>query len=354
MLAGARVLLTGATGRLGRRVAEELSRSGCELVLVVRASSPEAARERVRFELPVGIDPTRLDAVCGDVTDPKLGLSLRMRARLRSSIDIVLHAAATTSFSSPLEASRSTNVTATENVLSLAEQATRLTRFAHVSTAFVAGKRVGHILESDLEHDCGFQNAYQQSKYEAELLVRRYGDVLPVTIFRPSIVLDGVGPDGPQQRSAFRFALDLVKTGSLSALPGSPATPVDLVLESDAARAIVRLLAAGGDAGTYHVAGGARAPTIGAILEPFHDVRYLSVDQFAWEVSKWRHEAPRRSRLYDELESFIYELAYPKVFDTTRADVELGGPVTTVDPLATLLGEGPSVVRRALRGARAQ
>ena len=139
------------------------------------------------------------------MAEPGLGLGSRDRARLRASVDILLHAAATTGFTSPLETARNTNVVATRNVLAFAERATALSRVAHVSTAFVAGRRTGRILEPDLEHDLGFQNTYQQSKYEAEQLVRSYGDRLPVVVYRPSIVLDG---PGASQRSAFRYAFE--------------------------------------------------------------------------------------------------------------------------------------------------
>lgn len=348
MLTGARVLLTGATGRLGRCVAEQLVRGGCELVLVVRAGSPEAARERARAALPSDVDLGRVTALCGDVAEPGLGLSMRERARLRASLDVVLHGAAATSFTSPLETARSTNVAATRNVLEFAERATGLSKVAHVSTAFVAGKRTGRILEADLDHGCGFQNTYQQSKYEAEQLVRRHGDRLPVVVYRPSIVLDG---PGAPQRSAFRYAFELVRRGFLPALPGSAATPVDLVTEDDAARAIARLLFDPNGSGTYHVAGGDRAPTLGDIVGRF-GVHYLEEEQFAWSVSKWRHENSRLASAYDELASFIYELAYPKVFDTSRSDSALGGPVTTEDSLASLHGEDVTAGEQVVEARR--
>ena len=124
VLAGARVLLTGATGRLGRCIAEQLVRGGCELVLVVRASSPEAARERIRAALPSEVDLGRVTALCGDVTEPGLGLGIAGPRAAPRVLDIVLHAAATTSFTSPLETARSTNVVATRNILAFAERAT--------------------------------------------------------------------------------------------------------------------------------------------------------------------------------------------------------------------------------------
>jgi thioester reductase-like protein len=335
VLAGARVLLTGATGRLGRCLVEELLKTGCELAVLVRGSSHEAARDRLRQTLSPAVRVGGLCVLCGDVTLPGLGLGPRERRRLGASLDAIVHAAAATSFSLPLKEAWATNVKATRNVLALAERSPRLLRMAHVSTAFVAGRRTGLVLEDELKHGEGFLNTYQQSKHEAELLVAQRRDDMPVIVLRPSIVLEG--PGSIQRRSAFRFAFELVRHGLMPALPGSAATPVDLITEGDAARAITRLLSAPQAAGTYHVAGGQRAARLGDILEAF-DVRYLGEDQFAWELSKWRHERPRLGPLYDELGSFIFELAYPKIFDTSRSEAALGGPVREEDPLASLFG----------------
>jgi long-chain acyl-CoA synthetase len=282
-------------------------------------------------------------ALCGDVTQAGLGLRIRERRRLRATLDVVLHAAATTSFTCPLEEARATNVAATRNVLAFAERAPRLWRVAYVSTAFVAGKRTGRILEGELEHDCGFQNTYQQSKHEAERLVRRQADRLPVVVYRPSIVLDG--PDAPG-RSAFRYAFELVRRGLLPAVPGTAATPVDLVTEEDAASAIARLLNAPDGSAAYHVAGGDRAPSLGDIVNPFA-VSFLGEEQFRWALSKWRHERPRLAPVYDELASFIFELAYPKVFDTTTVEAALGGPVPRSSSLASLFGGRAEAVEPA-------
>jgi hypothetical protein len=68
-------------------------------------------------------------------------------------------------------------------------------------------------------------------------------------------------------------------------------------------------------------------------------VRFLDEAQFRWELSKWRRERPRLGPVYDELASFIFELAYPKIFDTTQAEAALGGLVTTEDSLASLVGD---------------
>lgn len=351
MIDGARVLLTGATGRLGGRLAGELVAAGCELVVVVRARSPQAARERIRAALQPHADPQRVVAVAGDVALPSLGLAPRDRSRLRASIEFVVHAAALTSFSAPLDEARAANVHATSNILAFAEGMPGLSLFAHLSTAFVAGKRIGRIREPELEHESGFQNTYQRSKYEAELAVRSRGDAIPVAVFRPSVVLDERA-GSPNRQSAFRFAFELVRRRLLPAVPGKPDTPVDLVTERDAARAITRLLAAATQGETYHVTAGDHAPPLGAIVAGF-GVRFLEEDRFAWELSKWRRETPRLNAAYDELMCFICELAYPKIFDAANAEAALGGPVVVEDPIAALRGQEPARVRPQRLGALA-
>jgi hypothetical protein len=62
-------------------------------------------------------------------------------------------------------------------------------RFDYVSTAYVAGRKKGVVRETDLERSQPFSNNYEQSKYEAELLVREYAKTMPMAIYRPSIVV---------------------------------------------------------------------------------------------------------------------------------------------------------------------
>ncbi len=81
------------------------------------------------------------------------------------------------------------NVDGTRNVLELARDARRLERLNHFSTCFVAGDRVGVVAEDELEQGQRFRNAYEQSKYEAERLVRRAMGDLPISIYRPAVVI---------------------------------------------------------------------------------------------------------------------------------------------------------------------
>jgi thioester reductase-like protein len=58
---------------------------------------------------------------------------------------------------------------------------------------YVAGRQKGRILETDLEHDAGFRNFYEETKYLAELEVENLKQDLPVTIFRPAVVVGDSG-----------------------------------------------------------------------------------------------------------------------------------------------------------------
>lgn len=103
----------------------------------------------------------------------------------------VLHCAANLSFrAADREAVRAVNIDGTQTML---DAATRLsaTEFNYVSTAYVAGDRTGDILEDEIGQPGGFTNPYEESKWEAEALVRRVCTErrLPYRIFRPSIII---------------------------------------------------------------------------------------------------------------------------------------------------------------------
>ncbi len=85
------------------------------------------------------------------------------------------------------------NVIMSQNALKLAS-AMKVSRFFHVSTAYVSGRRDGIIRESLFDFtqpEPSFRNSYERSKYLAEQMACRYSDEynLPLTVLRPSIVI---------------------------------------------------------------------------------------------------------------------------------------------------------------------
>jgi thioester reductase-like protein len=192
------VLLTGATGFVGMEVlARYLERGEREVVTLVRAPSQAAAADRMQtllfnlFGARASAYAGRVRAVAGELTAPRLGLDPGRYAELAERVTTVVHSAASVSFALPLEEARTINLDGTRRMLefaSLARTSGGLDRYAHVSTAYVAGTHDGRFAECDLELGQRFRNSYEQSKFEAEQLVRSRPE-LPFTILRPSIIV---------------------------------------------------------------------------------------------------------------------------------------------------------------------
>ena len=193
------ILLTGATGFVGMELlARYLERSDRDIVALVRAPSDEAATARMDAVLAnlFGVRraasyASRVRAVAAELTASRMGLSDLRYTELAAKVSTIIHSAASVSFSQPLEEAREINREGTRKLLEFAGQARRdggLERYAHISTAYVAGTHRGRFCERDLDVRQQFRNSYEQSKFEAEQLVRNQAEV-PFTILRPSIIV---------------------------------------------------------------------------------------------------------------------------------------------------------------------
>ena len=101
----------------------------------------------------------------------------------------MIHCAATVRFDHSLDEARRINVEGTRRVLDFAAAAPRLRSLAYVGTAYVAGDRTGLVRENELDAGQSFRNTYEQTKAEAEALVRSRLGSLPGVILRPSIIV---------------------------------------------------------------------------------------------------------------------------------------------------------------------
>ena len=328
------LFVTGATGLLGalavRRILAE--RPEARVVALVR----DAARWG---ELTLGRDD-RVAAVIGDVTRPGLGLHADARRWLAGEVTAVLHLAADTTFSRPLPEARMVNTEGTRNLLELAAEWPAMRRLAYVSTAFVAGRRTGTIPESVGEDlGAGWVNAYEQSKAEAERLVR--AESPDWVVLRPStVVCDSAGGAVSQQNAVHR-ALRLYYGGLASMMPCAEGSALDVVPADYVADAIAALALRPELAGeTLHLCAGAGAMPLVELLDETYT-------QWA-RAEAWRRRAIARPALTDletyslferaveetgdarlrrvtqSLSHFIPQLALPKRFDTTRSGAFLG------------------------------
>jgi thioester reductase-like protein len=269
------VLLTGTTGFVGMEVlARYLERCDREITCIVRADDDEAAGERLRavlhnlFGRGGGGYAGRLRCYAGDLTAPGLGLSARVRDVIAESVSTIVHSAAAVSFALPLDEARAINVEGTSRMLefaALAQKRGGLRRYGQVSTAYVAGTHDGAFCEADLELGQAFRNSYEQSKFEAEQLVRAQTD-LPWTILRPSIVVGDRRSGWTAAFNVLYWPLRAFSAGVFKAVPANPASPLDVVSIDFVADAIHELCECDGGIGrTFHLTAGPAATTMGEI-----------------------------------------------------------------------------------------
>lgn len=130
-----------------------------------------------------------VELISGDIADMHLGLSADEVKNLTRNVTDIYHLASISYLGVPNELMWQVNVQGTINLIELAQESRRLEHLNYISTAFVSGDRQGVVTEDEL--DCGqkFRNLYERTKFEAERKIRDAMGRLPVTIFRPSIVV---------------------------------------------------------------------------------------------------------------------------------------------------------------------
>jgi long-chain acyl-CoA synthetase len=313
-------LVTGGDGAIGTPLVAALAADAAAVVSLSRGAH-------------LGARPG-VHVLGGDILrGATLGLDHATAAAIRARVTTIVHAAAVTRFDASLDIARQTNVEGTAHVLAFAAECPHLERVCALSTVYVAGRRTGHILEPDLEHDGGFVNNYEQSKYESEQLLRDWMGRLPIAVCRLSTTLGDSASGRIDRPAAIHQAIRFLHHSLLPMIPGSPESAVDLIPTDYAVAAIRHLSGPGFVAGaTFHVCAGTDALREDELID-------LTVDTFLRHRPAWRRRAIEKPvivaldtfelfrRSVEEvadsalaasvavLGHFAPQLAFPKTFD---------------------------------------
>lgn len=183
------IFLTGFPGFIASQLLRRLAASDRRFLLLVQPSfAAQAEKELQRVVQQAGRSAADFVVLPGDITEPNLGLSVGYLERARTETMIIFHLAAIYDLAVARELAFQVNVEGTRNMNAFARSVSRLRQYHYVSTCYVAGKRTGRILENELQHQAGFRNFYEETKYVAELEVENLKTELPVTIHRPAVV----------------------------------------------------------------------------------------------------------------------------------------------------------------------
>jgi len=188
------LLLTGATGLVGRYLLRDLLAADVPVAVVCRSTKFETAAQRVealmrRWDSLAGRSLPRPVVLEADLREPMIGLSAVDQAWVAANCDRILHNAASMTFREDKygEPFR-TNNDGMRNVLEMCRQA-GIRQFHHVSTAYICGLRTGRVFEheGDLGQENG--NVYEVSKLRAEKMLRAADFLDQITVYRPASVV---------------------------------------------------------------------------------------------------------------------------------------------------------------------
>ncbi|WP_067460627.1 SDR family oxidoreductase [Actinomadura macra] len=194
-------VVTGGAGFVGLHLVREQLFQGRHVTVL---SHVRGGRDRIEGflaatgeldQLPVPLKKS-LTVLPVDLEQPMLGMSRIDYRRLAATTAEIWHVAGAVDLHGKDAHVWRTNVHGTENLLRLASLSPGGTPLRHISTAFVAGTRQGHVREDDGEPTEAFENAYEHAKHEAEALVRDWADRegRRALIFRPGLLV----PPGPR------------------------------------------------------------------------------------------------------------------------------------------------------------
>jgi len=237
--------ITGFPGFIADRLLERLARKEGRFILLVQPSWLDRARHEVdRIAQLTQRSPRDFHIIEGDITQPRLGLKSEDFELTKQETTRIFHLAALYDLAVECEPAMRVNVGGTRNVIEFARSLPWLKHFHHVSTCYVAGKREGAIFETELRHDAGYRNFYEESKYLSELEVESVKKELPVTIHRPSVVCgDSKTGETVKYDGVYYLILYLLRFPWLSAVNignhrvSLNLVPVDFVVDAMAALA---------------------------------------------------------------------------------------------------------------------
>jgi nucleoside-diphosphate-sugar epimerase len=232
------ILLTGASGVIGRAVAKELESDRVIGMVHADTSVPE------------------VDEVCGgDIAAPRLGLTHERWRELASEVDVIVHSAGLTEWGQPRERYDAINVNGTRRVIELAVDAGASVHF--LSTCFV------NAIERDALDEMGPDNVvrpYIASKLESERLLAESG--VPHTIFRPTNLV-GDSRTGASSRPQIVQALsEWICRGKAPFIAAHRGNLVDVVPLDVMAIAVARAVQADDLGRLYWVTYGEQAMTV--------------------------------------------------------------------------------------------
>jgi thioester reductase-like protein len=319
------IFFTGFPGFLGSELLPRiLSRSDEEALCLVqpkfralaeaRARAIEEAQPRLRG---------RIRLVDGDLTQALDHVDA-------SALSEIYHFAAVYDLSVPRETGMRVNVLGTQRVLDLAGRATALRRLHYVSTCYVSGPYRGEFREDDLEKGQTFNNYYEETKYLAEVEVRRRMASIPTTIYRPSVVVGDSTTGATQKFDGPYFVMQwILRQPKLATLPvvGRPSRYTFNVVPRDfVIRAMEHLSSLTTNAGRTYALADPNPATVDEIIETIAEATGRTIVRIPLTKALGKgalRYVPGLQRLMRIPVDAVDYFVHPTKYDTSHATADL-------------------------------
>lgn len=209
------IFFTGFPGFLGSELLPRVvSRTDDVALCLVQPKFRALAEQRARdIEAAHPAMKNRIRLVDGDLTQALDHVPA-------DDVREIYHLAAAYDLNVARDVGMRVNVVGTTRVLDLAERASRLDRVHYVSTCYVSGNYRGVFTEDDLEKGQTFNNFYEETKQLAEVEVRKRMSRMPITVYRPSVVVGDSTTGATQKFDGPYFVMQwLMRQPRLAVLP---------------------------------------------------------------------------------------------------------------------------------------
>lgn len=242
------VLVTGADGYIGSRLAAHLITAGHNVVAWVRADDAHEY-DKKRSALLSKLPQTPRAITSGNLCSNDPFEALRT---YRTDFSMIVHSAAVTRFNVEEDVADAVNIMGTRKLIQFAGECKNLEQFLLISSVYSTGLRAGSILEIPYDTPAeGFSNHYERSKFRNEQDVMDSN--LPWRIARVSTVVSDSVLGEVSQFNAVHNTLKLFYYGMLSIIPGHKDTRLYFVTGDFVTEALSRIIAAGSDSAIYNV-----------------------------------------------------------------------------------------------------
>lgn len=229
------VLVTGASGFIGRFLVLELLKKGDSVVVMLRRPQQQLAELRQWLQ-GYGVDHGALSAVYGDLEQPGAGISAADWSSMQA-VTVIYHAAALFGWNLSMAQARQINVSGVLELMTLAARHLKIGRWVQVSGYMMTIK--AHLQQLGVSRDgaADWPKLYQQvgvyeaSKIEAHYAIKAQAAALqmPLTVVHPATVIGHSQTGELAGNQAFFQSVDDLLKGKLPAVPGGQGYRLPLV-----------------------------------------------------------------------------------------------------------------------------